>query len=83
VISIPKRYSHFLFGIIQSGITCAIAAGIASGPFMFSGSFLSHWFKSWLVAWAIMIPFVVLATPLIRKAVDFLTKETANREAND
>ena len=35
MISIPKRYSHFLFGLIQSGFTCAIAAGIASTPFIY------------------------------------------------
>jgi hypothetical protein len=24
---IPKKYGHFIFGIIQSGITCAVATG--------------------------------------------------------
>ena len=73
--SIPKRYSHFLFGLIQSGFTCAIAAGIASTPFMVDGEFISHWLKSWMVAWATMIPFVLLATPIIRTAVDAITKD--------
>jgi hypothetical protein len=76
VISIPKRYSHFLFGLIQSGFTCAIAAGIASAPFMYDGVFIGHWLRSWIIAWATMIPFVLLATPLIRRAVDALTRET-------
>jgi hypothetical protein len=75
---LPKRYSHFLFGIIQSGFTCAVAAGIASGPFMYSGIFLGHWLKSWLMAWAVMIPFVLVITPLIRRAVDALTAEGGN-----
>jgi uncharacterized protein DUF2798 len=75
---IPKRYSHFLFGIIQSGFTCAVAAGIASGPFMYTGIFISHWLKSWIFAWAAMIPFVLLITPLIRRAVDVLTRESAD-----
>ena len=30
---IPRRYSHFLLGPIQSGLTCAVAAGISSAPF--------------------------------------------------
>ena len=76
MLNISKRYSHFLFGIIQSGFTCAIAAGIASAPFMHNGLFINHWFKSWLIAWATMIPFVLLATPLIRRAVDVLTRES-------
>lgn len=70
---IPKRYSHFVFGIIQSGFTCAIAAAIASGPFMYTGIFIGHWLKSWIYAWAVMIPFVLLITPLIRRAVDVVT----------
>jgi hypothetical protein len=75
MINIPKRYSHFLFGLIQSGFTCAIAAGIASAPLIDDGMFLSHWLRSWIFAWAIMIPFVLLATPVIRKTVETLTRE--------
>ncbi len=75
MMSIPKRYGYFVFGIIQAGFTCAIAAAIASAPFMHDGIFLSHWLKSWIIAWATMIPFVLLATPLIRRAVDVLTRE--------
>jgi hypothetical protein len=71
---IPKRYEHFLFGLIQSGFTCAIAAGIASAPFIHEGLFLGQWFKSWVLAWAMMIPFVLLATPFIRRAVHALTR---------
>jgi hypothetical protein len=75
MISIPKRHGHFLFGLIQSGFTCAIAAGIASAPYIYDGIFMSHWLKSWIIAWATMIPFVLLATPFIRRAVDALTRE--------
>jgi uncharacterized protein DUF2798 len=75
-MGIPKRYSHFIFGLIQSGFTCAIAAAIASAPFMYNGNFISHWLKSWIIAWATMIPFILLATPFIRRAVDVLTRES-------
>jgi hypothetical protein len=75
LMSIPKRHGLFLFGLIQSGMTCAIAAAIASAPFIYTGVFLSHWLKSWIIAWATMIPFVLFATPLIRRAVDALTRE--------
>lgn len=75
-MTIPKRFSHFLFGFIQSGFTCAIAAAIASAAFLNEGTFLSHWAKSWLVAWTTMIPFVLVATPFIRRAVDRLTADS-------
>ena len=32
MFAIPRRFSHFVFGIIQSGLTCFIAVGIASLP---------------------------------------------------
>jgi hypothetical protein len=35
---------------------------------------LDHWIKSWFIAWIIMTPFVLLAAPLINKAVGALTR---------
>ena len=32
MFGIPRRYSHFIFGVIQAGLTSLIAAGIASFP---------------------------------------------------
>lgn len=73
---IPKRYGHFLFGFIQSGLTCAVAAAIASAPFLAQGVFVIQWLKSWLIAWAIMTPFVLLAAPMINRAVAALTRNS-------
>lgn len=72
---IPRRYSHFVFGVIQSGLTAAIAAAIASLPLMAQGSFFLHWLQSWLMAWVAMLPVVVLAAPLIRRLTDALTED--------
>jgi hypothetical protein len=36
--------------------------------------FISHWLKSWLIAWIVMTPFVLLAAPLINRAVAALTR---------
>ena len=49
---------------------------------MYTGTFIGHWFKSWIYAWAIMIPFVLLITPLIRRAVDVLTRENGEASAS-
>lgn len=70
---IPKRYAHVVFGVPQSGLTCAVAAAIASLSFVRSGVFFVHWSQSWLVAWATMIPVVLLASPVIRRVADALT----------
>ncbi|MEH2513386.1 hypothetical protein V1291_004740 [Nitrobacteraceae bacterium AZCC 1564] len=42
MLGIPRRYAHFVFGVIQSGLTSCIAAGIASYPLRASGGFVGH-----------------------------------------
>jgi hypothetical protein len=53
--------------VIQSAITCAIAAAIASPSGPSFGALIDYWFKAWLMAWATIVPFVLLATPLIKR----------------
>ena len=75
MLGIPRRYAHFVFGVVQSGLTSAIAAAIASYPFLANGSFLRQWLASWLIAWLIMLPVVVFAAPTIRKLSLALTRD--------
>jgi hypothetical protein len=75
MFDIPRRYSHFIFGVIQAGLTSLIAAGIASFPSPTVTEFLIHWLWSWLVAWIAMLPVVVLAAPVIRAVSVALTRE--------
>ncbi len=75
MLGISRRHSHFVFAVVQSGLTCLIAAAIASYPLLASGQFLRYWLVSWLLAWATMLPIVVLAAPVIRSIADFLTRE--------
>ena len=73
MLRIPRHYSHFVFAVIQSGMTSAIAAAIACAPFLEESTFLIHWLGSWLLAWAVMIPIVLLLAPIIRRIVFALT----------
>mgnify|MGYP003344865862 FL=1 len=75
MFGIPRRHAHFVFGVIQSGLTSAVAAAIASLPFLAEGSFLRQWLQSWLVAWLLMLPVVLFAAPFIRKLAIALTRE--------
>ena len=75
MLGIPRRHSHFVYGFIQSGLTCAIAAAIASFPLMASGSFVAHWLQSWLVSWLLMLPVVLFAAPAIRHLTHAVTTE--------
>ena len=75
MLAIPRRYSHFVFGVIQSGLTCAIAAAIASFPFIETGGFIKNWLLSWLISWMAMLPLVLVAAPAIRSLSIRLTRE--------
>ena len=75
MLGIPRRFSHFVFGFIQSGLTCAVAAAIASVPFLTAGTFAAHWLQSWMIAWITMTPIVLFAAPAIRGLTHILTRE--------
>jgi hypothetical protein len=76
MLRIPRRHGHFVFGVIQSGLTSAIAAGVASIPFLGTFAFIENWLGSWLIAWMTTIPIVILAAPAIRHLVLALTIES-------
>lgn len=80
MLGIPRRFSHFVYGIIQSCLTCALAAALASLPFLATGSFAWHWVRSWLLAWLMMLPIVLFAAPAIRELTRFLTREEPGAE---
>ena len=75
MLGIPRRYTHFVFGVIQSGLTSLIAAGIASFPSLASGKFLQNWLLSFVIAWVTMLPVVLLAAPAIRSLAVALTRD--------
>ncbi|KPF69181.1 GNAT family acetyltransferase [Bosea sp. AAP35] len=74
-MAIPRRYSHVAFGVIQAGLTSAVASGVAvlAGPD--AGPALSRWLSAWALSWTMMLPVVVFAAPFIRRAVEALTAD--------
>lgn len=82
MLNIPRRFSHFVFGSIQSGLTCAIAAAIASVPMIDEGIFLRHWVVSWLISWCTMLPIVLVFAPRIRQLTHFLTREDGSETSS-
>ncbi len=78
MFGIPRRHSHFVFGILQSGLTTLVATAIASFPEPTIAIFIAHWMLSWLVAWAAMLPVVMLAAPGIRRLAFALTRDDAS-----
>ncbi len=79
MLGIPRRYSHFVFAVLQAGLTCLIAAGVASLSLGSAGAFLRNWLTSWLVSWATMLPVAVMAAPAIRRVSVLLTRAEEGR----
>ena len=71
---IPKEHSHFVFGAIQAGVTCAVASAIASKQFVAEGTFVSHWLHAYFFSWVAMLPVVVVAAPFIRWFANRITR---------
>jgi hypothetical protein len=71
---IPREYSHFAFGAIQAGITCAVASAIASMQFVAQGTFVSHWLRAYFLSWVAMLPVVVVAAPVVRWLTNRITR---------
>jgi Protein of unknown function (DUF2798) len=72
---LPRRYAHFLFAVIQSGMTSAIASAIAFFRVAADAWFISDWLTSWLTAWVTMVPIVLFAAPFIRSVANSLTSD--------
>jgi hypothetical protein len=72
---IPRRHSHFVYGVIQSGVTSMIAAAVASLPFLSEGTFMVQWSRASVVAWLMMLPVVIFAAPAIHRCTRALTKD--------
>lgn len=72
---VPKHYAPFIYGVIQSGLTTAIATGIAAYQMTgFDSHFAARWMMAWGFAWLTMLPIVIGFSPLIQRAVNALTE---------
>ena len=75
MLKISRRYSHFLFGFIQSGVTTSVASAVASFRFLTDGAFLVNWIDAWFASWALMVPIVIFAAPAIQRVTLLLTSD--------
>ena len=83
MLGLRPKHAHFIYGGIQSALTCAVSAAVASFPFVTEGSFLRHWVGAWGLSWAIMLPVVLLIAPVIRSATEALTRRGSDPARSD
>lgn len=81
-VRIPKRFAPWLFPLLLSGLMTLLITGISvarvlgiqmlvADPLNFSQT----WLQSYLSAWLIAYPVLLLIVPVVRRAVDWLTLE--------
>lgn len=71
---IPARYAPILFGLILSGLMSCIVSGIATlRAIGMTPDLFQTWFGSWLTAWAVGFPTVLVVGPITRRIVARLT----------
>jgi hypothetical protein len=62
-----KIYFALIMGIITTGIISFSLIAINLG---FTGHFFAVWFKSWLIAYLLVIPAILLIGPVVQRLVD-------------
>ncbi len=71
---IPRQYGPLIYGVIQSGITTAVATGIATFSAVgVNSTALLGWGLTWIAAWITMLPVVAVIAPVIQRLVLALT----------
>lgn len=74
-LRISRNHQHFAFAVIQAGLTAGIASGVANFHLIKEGMFVLYWIESWLTSWAVMVPIVLFAAPVIRRIVSSMSYE--------
>ncbi|MEO8652234.1 MAG: DUF2798 domain-containing protein [Hyphomicrobiaceae bacterium] len=66
----PQKFAPYAYGILQAALTTAVATAIAIYPLAHSSmEFMERWMLAWGIAWVTMLPVVLLASPIIQRAV--------------
>ena len=70
----PRRSATYVFAFLLSGFMTFVVSGVATlvaiGPI---AGFASVWMRSWITAWIIAFPALLMIRPLVHKLTDWLT----------
>jgi hypothetical protein len=72
-MKIPHQFSHYIFGVLQSGVTCAVASGITVFGAANSENKFFDWLIAWSMSWITMLPVIFLIAPILRQTVEQIT----------
>ena len=74
-----KLVFALIMGVVTTGI---ISFSLISINIGFVSKFMTIWLKSWLMAYVIVIPAILVIAPKIEQFVEYLLKEKAEGNKN-
>ncbi len=67
-MKLPAFFEPIVFGLLLSGLMSLVVSGIATWNALgFVADFTPRWLESWLFAWAVAFPSVLVIAPLVRR----------------
>jgi uncharacterized membrane protein len=71
---LPNRFAPLVYGILQVAVTTAVATAVAVHQSSGLGpAYLWRWLTSWVAAFLMMLPVVVVISPVVKRVVAALT----------
>ncbi|MNK14875.1 hypothetical protein D3C87_330060 [compost metagenome] len=74
-----KLVFALIMGVVTTGI---ISFSLISINIGFVSKFMAIWLKSWLMAYVIVIPAILVIAPKVERFVEYLLKEKAEGNKN-
>lgn len=83
-MQLPHWLAPYIYGVLQAGLTTALATAIAVHRHMgFGVDFIEELVPSWLISWIAMLPIVIGVSPLIQRCVHALVQPEPECEATE
>lgn len=76
MFKLPRKHAQIAFGLMQAGLTTAVASGISTYYIAGLGArFLQHWPLAWITSWMTMVPVVLICAPWLGRLIASITKD--------
>jgi len=71
---LPRRSATLVFAFFLSGFMTFVVSGVATLVAIGSApGLVAVWMRSWITAWVIALPALLLIRPLVHRLTDWLT----------
>ncbi len=77
-MKLPPSFEPIVLGLLLFGMMSLVVSGIATWNALgFISSFAPRWLASWLFAWVVAFPSVLVIAPLVRRIARTLVARSA------